>query len=204
MASAVRTHLNRLETLGRAVRDDMLRLLKQRFPSGTTAPVLLPWMRDDVIYVTAEGMAKRQQEIDHHVNVKMRDNARAIGAAAELGDLSENSEYKFALEERDLLQARLAQMNAEMSKAGVMSVDEVPTDQVGIGSRAVFRRASDGHIYEITFVGPWESDGARSMINYLAPIAKKVLGKRIGETVEFDHAGMSGTYEIVEIHNGLV
>ncbi|MCB9867224.1 MAG: hypothetical protein H6816_11410 [Phycisphaerales bacterium] len=56
----------------------------------------------------------KRAELEELVNVKIRENAIAIGRAAELGDLSENSEYKFALEERDLLQARLAQMQKEM------------------------------------------------------------------------------------------
>ncbi len=77
-------------------------------------PEIEPWKREDILFATRAGISRKQEEIDHHVNVKMAENARAIGAAAERGDLSENSEYKFALEERDLLRARLAQMNSEI------------------------------------------------------------------------------------------
>lgn len=203
MATAIRTQLNRLELLGRSVRDDMIRIIKERFPVAISTPAVMPWSREDVIYVTSEGLARKQQEVEHHVNVKMRDNARAIGAAAELGDLSENSEYKFALEERDLLQARLAQMNGELNKARVMSVDDVPTDHVGIGTRAVLKRTTDGVLYEITFVGPWDADSEHRWFNYKAPFAEKVLGKKIGDVIDFDHAGATGSYEIVELHNGV-
>ena len=148
-------------------------------------------------------LARKQNEIEHLVNVKMRENAKAIGDAAERGDLSENSEYKFALEERDLLRARLAQMNSEVAAASVLSVEAVPTDHAGIGTEVALRRVPDGESYTICFVGPWEADGAKGRFNYKAPLALKVLGKRVGDRAEFDHSGASGTYEVVALKNGL-
>ncbi len=204
MAAALRAQLQRLENLHRSARDELLDLLRRRFPAAEPARAALqPWSREDVLYVTDQGLAKKQAEIEHHVNVKMKENARAIGAAAEHGDLSENSEYKFALEERDLLRARLAQMNAEVAMARVLSLDDVPTEHVGIGSKVNFRRVDNGHAYQITFVGPWEADASKGWFNYRAPLAQEVLGKRIGDQVEFNHSGVHGTYEIVGIQNGL-
>lgn len=204
MAAALRTHLGRMDALGRAVREDLMRHLKNRFPVGVSTPAVAPWLREDVIFVTAEGLSKKHHEKEHHVNVKMRDNARAIGAAAELGDLSENSEYKFALEERDLLQARLAQMNSELSIARVMNPEDITIDQVGVGCRVVFKRTTDQSPYEVTFLGPWEADATQGKFNYKTPLALKVLGKKVGDVVDFDHSGASGSYEIVEIHNNLL
>jgi transcription elongation factor GreA len=160
-------------------------------------------MRDDVLFVTREGLSRKQQEIDHHVNVKMRENAKAIGRAAEHGDLSENAEYKFALEERDLLRARLAQMNAEVEAAELITPEEVPVEHVGIGTKAIFKRVRDGEPYELSFLGPWEADAEKGRLNYRAPLAQAVLGKRIGDTIEFDHTGAAGTYEIVALENAL-
>jgi transcription elongation factor GreA len=199
VASALRTQLKRMDNLGRAVREDMLRRLNRRFPPVSKSEELQPWEREDVLYVTEEGMVKKQLEIEHHVNVTMKENAQAIGRAAEHGDLSENSEYKFALEERDLLRARLAQMNSEMAMSRVMSPADVPSDHVGIGSRAVFQRVSDGERYEINIVGPWEADGERSFFNYRAPLCQRVLGITPGETVEFEHSGAQGEYQLIEL-----
>ena len=203
MASALRTQITRLDNLGRAVREDLLKLIKAEFPELSVKPEAPAWERDDLLLVTREGYSKKQDEIDHHVNVKMKDNARAISEAAEHGDLSENSEYKFALEERDLLRARLAQMNAEMSIAKIIEPDEVPVDYVGVGTRAVFRRIDDGEVFEMTMVGPWESDPDESKYNYLAPLSQKILGAKRGEVIEFDFNRASGQYELVEISNGL-
>ena len=204
MASALRTQLRRMDGLGRAVREHLLDLVQRRFPSLVVpAAVAPPWQREDVLFVTERGLVRKRAELEHHINVTMRDNARAIGEAAERGDLSENSEYKFALEERDLLRARLAQMNAELAIATVLAPEEVPTDYVGIGTRVVLKRLTDAQRYEMSFAGPWEADLDRCWFNYQVPLAQTVMGKRIGEKVELNHADTSGTYEIVELHNAL-
>ena len=203
MARALHAQISRLENLGRVVRDDLMTKLHRRFPPTSQEPVLQPWEREEIFYVTKESLARKQNEVEHLVNVKMRENAKAIGDAAERGDLSENSEYKFALEERDLLRARLAQMNSEVAAASVLSVEAVPTDYAGIGTEVALRRVSDGESYTICFVGPWEADGAKGRFNYKAPLAMKVLGKRVGDRAEFNHSGASGTYEIVALKNGL-
>ncbi len=203
MAIALRSQISPLENLGRSVPEDMLLILSRAFPVRDQQPVVPQWQREDVLYVTEQGMAHKQAEIEHHVNVKMRDNARAIGAAAEHGDLSENSEYKFALEERDLLRARLAQMNTEMASAKVLAPADVMLDQVSIGTRVVFRRVDDNAEYQMTFLSPWEADHSKGWFNYRAPMAQGILGKRIGDMVEFDHGETKGQYRVAEIHNGI-
>lgn len=203
MAKALRRQLGTTDSLGRAVREDMLRILDRKFPRVQTAPALKAWEREDILYVTAEGLARKQDEVAHHVNVKMRENAKAIGEAAEKGDLSENSEYKFALEERDLLRARLAQMNAEVAMSQVVRAGDVPTDEIGVGSRAVFREVSSGGHYEITFLGPWEADFDQGVLNYGSPLGLELMGKRIGDAIEFDHRNASGAHELIELHNAL-
>lgn len=203
MALALRVHINQLDNLGRAVHDDLLTHLSRAFPLRDAQPATPPWQREDILYVTESGLARKQQEIEHHVNVKMRENAKAIGAAAEHGDLSENSEYKFALEERDLLRARLAGMNIEVAAARVLTPADIPTDHVGVGSRVVFRRPDNGETYEMTFLGPWEADHSKGWFNYRAPLAQAILGKRMGDVIDFDHGEVNGRYEIAELHNAL-
>jgi len=204
MAQALRRQLHVTDNLGRSVREDMLRILDGSFPRVTEAPVLRPWEREETLYVTEPGLARKQEEVNHHVNVKMRENAKAIGEAAEKGDLSENSEYKFALEERDLLRARLAHMNTELAQARVLRPDDVPEEEIGVGTRAVFRKVSDGSTYEITFFGPWEADFDQGILNYRSPLGMELMGVRVGEQVVFDHRNASGTYELVSVSNALV
>lgn len=204
MASALRTQINQLDVLGRAVKEDMLGLILDHFPVYDIKRKLAPWEREDVLFVTEYGMSRKQSEIEQHVNVKMKENAKAIGAAAEKGDLSENSEYKFALEERDLLRARLMQMNAEMGIARVIQPNEVPTDVIGVGTRAVFEAVDGGERYELAFLGPWDADPEKGWLNYKSPLGQRMMGKRAGDVVEFDHGGRTGEYRIVELRNALL
>jgi len=201
MAHALHTQVRQLDLLGVTVHEKLLGQLRAKFPTEDETKETPRWLREDVLYVTHRGMVRKQQEIDHHVNVTMRENAKAIGRAAAHGDLSENSEYKFALEERDLLRARLAQMNEEMAAAQVLDPADVPADHIDIGTEVKARRVTDNEPYELTIAGPWEADSSKAWYNYKTPLAQKLLGKRVGDTVEFEHTGANGTYEIVALGN---
>lgn len=203
VAMALRTQLTRLDNIGRTS-DDLLRLLRDKFPQLTVvAPKLPMWLQDDVLYVTKEGHKRRHDEIDELVNVKMRENAVAIGKAAALGDLSENSEYKFALEERDLLQARLAQMQKEMDIARILDPKDVPSEYAGIGCHVALEHAATGTRREITILSPWEANPENGVYNYLTPLAQSVLGTKVGEAAPVEFFDPPGDYRVVEVRSAL-
>jgi len=135
--------------------------------------------------------------------VTMRENAKRIGEAASLGDLSENSEYKLALEERDLLRARLAQMNNDLSQAQPIEPDDVPVGRVGIGSKVVLRDTDRGENRELSFLGPFDADVDRGIFNYRAPMALKVMGLRVGDQVKLQLDDREIPFEVVSIGNAL-
>jgi len=203
MASPLKTQIGLLDNLGRSVPEDMIDHLKRKFPSKEVVVQTPPWQREDILYVTRPALSRKQEEVEHHVNVKMKQNAQAIGAAAALGDLSENSEYKFALEERDLLRARLAQMNSEVAMAQIISSGQVSTDQIGIGTRVAFIHVDTGQRVEMTFLGPWDADHTKGIYNYKAPLSQTLMGKKIGDEVFFEHDAAKGTFKIAEIQNAL-
>ncbi|HEY3244727.1 MAG TPA: GreA/GreB family elongation factor, partial [Phycisphaerae bacterium] len=204
MAQALRTQIARLDNLGKTVYEDLLTMISRKFPDLYAKPKIPVWQREDVIYVTREGKARKEAEISELVNVKMKENARAIGEAAARGDLSENSEYKFALEERDLLRARLAQMQDELSRAGVIQPEEIPTDEVGIGSKVTFRdQASAARKIVLSFLGPWDSALERGVVNYRAPIGQSLMGRHIGDVVELDIGDIKGAFIVDHIESAL-
>ena len=94
-------------------------------------------------------------------------------------------------------------MNSELADSRILVLDEVATDHVGIGTKVTMKRVEDGEPYEISIVGPWEADLDKGWVNYKAPLASKILGLKIGDTVEFDHSAAKGTYEIVALENAL-
>lgn len=204
-AVTIRGQLERLDGIGENARGAMIELLRKVHPLLWVKPVkrLEAWEDEGVVWTTAEGLRRKTDERDHLLNVTMRENAKRIGEAAALGDLSENSEYKFALEERDLLRARLAQMNNELSLARVIEPSTVDTESVGVGTRATLRDVSSGAERTLTFLGPFDGDVEKGIFNYRAPVSQKLMGLRVGERVNLTLDGREAEYEIAAIANAL-
>lgn len=200
-AVTIRRQLERMEGLGDNAPLDMLRILRQTHPQLWVPKQLSPW-EEDVLWTTREGYRRKQDEADDLVNVKMRENAKAIGRAAEMGDLSENSEYKFAIEERDLLRARLARLNEELAKARVFEPADVTTDHVSIGTTVELLHTGDGSQRKLTFFGPWDADVERGIYNYGAPIGVRLMGARLGDRVKLSIEGAEHEFEVTAITNG--
>jgi transcription elongation GreA/GreB family factor len=182
MAATIKRQVERSDGLAQAVREDMLNILRENFYGLFAKARVEPWLDEGTIWTTQEALDRRQEEFKELTEVKMLANARAIGAAAEHGDLSENSEWKFALEERDMLRARAAKMQEELAKARVIRHDEVSTEVVTIGTKVHVRRG-DGQEMALVFLGPWESDPDHNVYAYQTQLAQAFMGKAPGETV---------------------
>ena len=202
----LKSQLRRLEGMGETIKMSMLNALRDVHPDlWAIAPTkrLQPWENEDVLYATAAGIRKRESEREELVNVKMRENAMRIGEAASLGDLSENSEYKFALEERDMLRAQLAVINNELSISEVIDPGGINTERVEIGTTVKLKTVSTGAEREITFFGPFDSNVDAGIYNYKAPFAVKILGLTVGDKTTLNLDNQEEEFEIVGIRNGL-
>lgn len=204
-AIPIRRQLDRLDGLGDTMRLKLLDMLRDAHPQlwVVKPKYTQPWEDRETLWATTEGVSRRTAERDQVVNVEMPANAKRIGEAASHGDLSENSEYKFALEERDLLRARLATLNDELSRSRTLSEHDVPEDHVGIGTRVKLRRVSDGDERVMTFLGPFETDVDRGVFSYLAPVSQKLMGCRAGDHISLLLDGQVQELEIVSIENAL-
>ena len=204
-AVTLRGQLDRLEGVGDNLRLKLLSALREAKPEVFVSRRVRvePWADPNVLWNTAEGIKRKTEERDHLVNVTMRENAKRIGEAASHGDLSENSEYKFALEERDFLRARLAQMNKDLGLAERIEPHIVPRESVGVGSRVTLRDLSDNSSRVICFFGPFDTDVDRGILNYKAPFGQQLMGMRVGErkTLSFDNRDRE--FEVLEIASGL-
>ena len=203
LAGTVYRQITRTPGLSQAMVHDLTTILREMFPSIFERPKVEPWEDENAIYTTEAGRQKAEEELNYVVNVKMPENARAIGAAAAHGDLSENSEYKFALEERDLLRARVAKMQNELAIARVIEPHIVPRDRVGVGSR-VHVRSTDGTAeFTLTFLGPWDADVERHVYNYRAPLSRRMMGLRVGDTLTMDIDGTEREYRIESVESAV-
>ena len=204
-AVTLRTQLERLEGVGNNARLKLLGMLHEVHPEilAVRRRRLEPWEDPDVLWNTAAGIQRMTERRDHLVNVTMRENAKHIGEAASHGDLSENSEYKFALEERDFLRARLAQMNRDLGLADTIEAYRVPTNHVGIGSRVTLRDPADNSTRVMTFLGSFDTDVENGIYNYQAPVSQELMGLRIGDRKALTIDNRECELEVVEITSGL-
>lgn len=153
-----------------------------------------------VIYSTAEGIRKREQELKELLTVAIPQSAKEIGRAREFGDLSENYEYKAAKEKQARLVAKVEALRAELRRARPINFATVATDVVRIGTKVTLAELENGKKLTITILGPYDIDLAKGIISYLAPIAKDLLGKRVGDVVTIKSDEQTNKqYQIVAI-----
>src|SRR5438270_11399383 len=92
-------------------------------------------MSNDRIPMTKEGYEKKKGDLDRMKNIEMIEVAKRIATAREMGDLSENAEYHAAREDQGHLQARINELEDQLSRAIIVDKSTLPTDAVVFGSR---------------------------------------------------------------------
>ena len=155
-----------------------------------------PTADDQVIWSTQEGYQRIQQRIQQIATVETVHNAREIEAARALGDLRENAEFKAALEKRDRLQSELKLLSDQISRARILTPEDVLPDEVGIGS-VVHCKDSKGHHHKFVLLGPWDADPEQNILSFQSKLAQAMRGKSVGEKVDFQ----GDLYTISEINN---
>jgi len=163
----------------------------------------VPVWEEDVIYTTAEGLAKRRTEFADLVNVKMAANAKAIGDAAAHGDLSENAEFTAALEERNNLTEKASRLEAELKKVKTITASTAAGETVTVGSAVRIRNVTTGREETWKFLGPWDSNPEQGIFSYRAALALQFMGHKVGEQVETPGDGPDRLWEIAEIRPAL-
>ena len=138
---------------------------------------------DKPIFLTPEGRAKLEAELDHLRTTRRAQIAEAIHSAKEEGDISENSAYDEAKNEQAFVKGRI--MTIEQMLKNAVMIDRVrASDIVDLGSvvTVVERGTSDDEAFQI--VGSAEADPARGKISNESPVGRALLGKRVGDEVQ--------------------
>lgn len=153
--------------------------------------------------MTAEGLARLEDELRHLKSNERPAVIRAIAEARTHGDLSENAEYHAAREKQGLLQAKADQLKADLARSVVLTPEIVRTDAVSVGTRVRLKDA-DGHDVAYTLLGPPDTDPGAGIINYLTPLGQVLMGRKAGEDVTLEVDGEVRHLRILEIQNALV
>jgi transcription elongation factor GreA len=146
--------------------------------------------------MTRPGYERLKEELERLKKVDRPAISRAIGEARAHGDLSENAEYHAAREKQAFMEARIKELESKVATAEVL---DPPTsgDRVTFGS-TVRLEDEDGKEIRYQIVGSDETDPSRGRISIMAPLARTLIGKKVGDSVEAQLPGGKKRFEILD------
>lgn len=150
-------------------------------------------------YMTQAGYDKLVAEINELESVQRPEISRQIAEARDKGDLSENAEYDAAKEAQGLLESKIAQLKGILSNARIIDESRLGTDSVQILNRVKIRNTKNGAEVSYTLVSDSEANLREGKISVNTPIAKGLMGKKVGDIAEVQTPGGLVNFEIVEI-----
>lgn len=151
------------------------------------------------IVLTADGLKRIEQELEHLRTVHRREVAERIRDSKAFGEFSENSEYEDAKTEQAFVEGRIIELKHIVQNASVIEKKSIPTDVVGVGSRVTVRDLDTSDRWEYTIVGSVEADPFKDRISNESPVGESLLDKRVGDVVEVEVPAGKAKYEIVKI-----
>ena len=150
-------------------------------------------------YMTEEGLANLKKELDHLISVERPAISLQIAEARDKGDLSENAEYDAAKEAQGLLEMKIARLEDLVANARIIDESKINTSQVQILNKVKIKNTKNNQQVEYTLVSENESDIKSGKISVAAPIAKGLLGKKVGDIVDIRVPSGVMSFEIIEI-----
>ncbi len=153
----------------------------------------------EVSYVTEEGLKKLKDELDHLVSVERPNISKQIAEARDKGDLSENAEYDAAKEAQGLLEMKISKLQETVRNARIIDPTQIGTDTVQILNKVKLKNVETGADMEYMIVSESEANIREKKISITTPIAKGLLGKKVGDTVEIQVPNGKVTFEITDI-----
>lgn len=152
-----------------------------------------------VSYMTEEGLAKLKQELDQLISVERPAISLQIAEARDKGDLSENAEYDAAKEAQGLLEAKIAKLEDMVANARIIDESKIDTSKVQILNKVKIKNTKNNQQMEYMLVSESESDIKNGKISVATPIARGLLGKKVGDVVDIKVPSGMMSFEILEI-----
>jgi transcription elongation factor GreA len=150
-------------------------------------------------YMTADGLQKLKDELVFLEGVERPRVIAAIAEARDKGDLSENAEYDAAKEEQGQLERKIAMLKAKIIDARIIDETSIKTDEVQILTKVKVKNTKNGQIKEYQLVTEGEANILEGKIAVTTPIAKGLLGKKVGEMAQVNVPAGTIEFEILEI-----
>ncbi|UCF62519.1 MAG: transcription elongation factor GreA [Anaerolineaceae bacterium] len=154
-------------------------------------------MNNHTVYLTAEGLKKLEEELEHLRTVRRKAVAERLHEAMEDGDLIDNAEYEAAKNEQAFIEGRILEIEHLLAQARIIEPGE-STGFVDIGNTVIVKQ--DGKKREtFTIVGAAEADPKNGLISNESPLGQALLGNQVGDEVEVDAPAGVLRFRIVKI-----
>ena len=153
----------------------------------------------DKVPMTGPGYVALEEELRQRQQVERPRIIQAIAEARALGDLSENAEYHAAKEAQSHNEGRILELESLLGRAAVIDVSKLSGDRIKFGAtvRLIDEDTEEEKTYQI--VGEAEADVRSGRVSITSPIARALIGKTSGDTVEVTTPGGAKSYEILQV-----
>jgi transcription elongation factor GreA len=152
-----------------------------------------------VTYITEDGLRKMKEELDRMTKIERPAISKAIGEAIEKGDISENAEYDAAKDAQGMLEAKIAVLSAKIASARIIDETKIDISSVQMLNKVTIRNKINNATMQYTIVSEPEADLKRGKISIQTPIAKGLMGKKLGDIVEIQVPSGKIQFEIIDI-----
>jgi len=156
-------------------------------------------MAMEKIPMTAQGFQALETEIKHLKQVERPAIIKAISEARAHGDLSENAEYHSAKERQSFVEGRVMELEDKLSRAQVIDVSKLSGKAVKFGATVTLVDEDTDQKSKYQIVGDLEADFAKGRISISSPLARALIGKSSGDTVEVNTPSGGRSYEVMKV-----
>jgi transcription elongation factor GreA len=153
----------------------------------------------EIIYVTEEGLQKLKDELDHLRTVERPLISRQIADARDKGDLTENAEYAAAKEAQGMLEMKISKLEDIVARSRIIDETKIDTSTVRILNRVKIRNKANNSIMEYQLVPENEANFKMGKIAVSSPIARGLIGRKVGDVVQIKVPSGIIPFEIVQI-----
>lgn len=155
--------------------------------------------KEEQLLVSKPSYDRKREEYEQIVSKKIPENSKAIAAAREHGDLKENSEYKMAKQDQQVLMAQKTLLERDLGRARVTDFKDASTEQASAGTIVDVRNEATGSTTTYTILGAWDGDPEKHIISYKTALGAALLGRKQGETVRVKLGGNDEDFTLLRI-----
>ncbi|HEX7585271.1 MAG TPA: transcription elongation factor GreA [Prolixibacteraceae bacterium] len=152
-----------------------------------------------ITYITEEGLRKMKEELDRMTKIERPAISKAIGEAIEKGDISENAEYDAAKDAQGMLEAKIAVLSGKIASARIIDELKIDTSSVQMLNKVTIRNKTNNATMQYIIVSEPEADLKLGKISIQTPIARGLMGKKLGDVVEIQVPSGKMEFEIIDI-----